>query len=62
MTFIDGKTQASLDRFISTFTVDEQADLRSNGTQSEHYTRLVDANSGDAFWANAVVAQLQAQT
>lgn len=61
MTFIDGKTQARLDQLIADFSYVEQTDLRTKGTQSEHYTWLVDANSGDAFWANAVVQQLQAQ-
>ena len=58
-TFIDGKTQDRLDILIEVFTCDEQSDLRTKGTQSEHYAWLVDANSEDAFWANAVVEQLQ---
>ncbi len=61
MIFIDGKTQDRLDRLIAGFSYDEQADLRTNGIQSELYAWLIEANSGDPFWADAVLQQLQAQ-
>ncbi|MHB1956396.1 MAG: hypothetical protein ACYCOU_21920 [Sulfobacillus sp.] len=61
MIFIDGKTQARLDSLINEFTCSEQADLRIKGIQSEHYAWLVEANSGDPFWAEAVLQQLQSQ-
>lgn len=60
-TFIDGKTQERLDNLIEVFSPREQADLRIKGKQSEHYTWLIEANSGDPFWADAVLQQLQAQ-